>query len=335
MNTRTASMTRALLMLWALFTALPALALDEAPGQDHPLVSRFADSRLIGYRQTNWEQALVPTTAALKHGRWSEVQPVEGRLTRLLYTAPRGKSRLEVHRNYEQALLAAGLTKRASCEQRCEQVRVSLDSVLGYRSGMQFARDAIPHPVSGTFMITSAFSDEEARWFYGTLQRGGAEWHVLVATSQTVNTSMDMATTFIQIVEPKPMQTGQVTVDAKAIGQGLQSEGKIALYGLLFDTGKSALKPESQGQLTEMVALMKSQPALKVYIVGHTDNVGALDANRALSLARAQAVVAALQQAGIAADRLSAQAAASIAPVASNSSDAGRAKNRRVELVAQ
>jgi OmpA-OmpF porin, OOP family len=272
MNPLTAWMNRLLLTLWALGTALPALALDEAPGQHHPLVSRFGESRLVGYLQTHGEQARVPTRAALKNGRWSEVQPVA-------YTSARGKSHLKVHRNDEQALLATGLTKQASCEQRCKPVRVSLDTVLSNRSGMQFARDAIPHPVSGTFMITSAFSDEQVRWFYGTPQRGGAEWHVRVATSQTVKASTDMATAFIQIVEPKPMQTD----------------------------GKSALKPESQGQLHETTALLERQAALKVFIVGHTDHVGVFEANRALSLA----------------------------PMAPNGHEGGRARDRRVELVLQ
>ena len=74
----------------------------------------------------------------------------------------------------------------------------------------------------------------------------------------------------------------------------LKAEGKIALYGLLFDTGKTELKPESKAQLDAMAELLKSQPALKAWIVGHTDNVGGFEANEKLSLARAQAVVAAL-----------------------------------------
>ncbi|MFX8024096.1 OmpA family protein, partial [Acinetobacter baumannii] len=97
-----------------------------------------------------------------------------------------------------------------------------------------------------------------------------------------------------EIVEPKAMPTGQVTVDAKAIGQGLAAEGRVALTGLFFDTGKAELKPESKPQLDAMAELLKAQPALKAWIVGHTDNVGGFDANEKLSLARAQAVVAAL-----------------------------------------
>jgi outer membrane protein OmpA-like peptidoglycan-associated protein len=110
----------------------------------------------------------------------------------------------------------------------------------------------------------------------------------------------------------------------------------VALYGIYFDTGKAELKPESRPQLDEMGKLLQAQPALKVYIVGHTDNQGSLEANLQLSQQRAQAVVAAL--AGtykIDAKRLQARGVANLAPLAGNGNDAGRARNRRVELVAQ
>jgi outer membrane protein OmpA-like peptidoglycan-associated protein len=86
-----------------------------------------------------------------------------------------------------------------------------------------------------------------------------------------------------------------------------------------------------------MAALLKAQPAWRVFIVGHTDNVGSYDANQALSQQRAQTVVAALATAPYAIDpkRLVAKGVANIAPVASNGDDAGRARNRRVEMVLQ
>ena len=115
----------------------------------------------------------------------------------------------------------------------------------------------------------------------------------------------------------------------------MQADGKIALYGIYFDTGKAVLKPESQAQVDQMVALLKAQPTLKVYLVGHTDSEGALDANLALSQQRAQAVVDALVRAKVDAKRLNARGVANLAPVASNAADAGRARNRRVELVLQ
>ncbi len=125
-----------------------------------------------------------------------------------------------------------------------------------------------------------------------------------------------------------------VTMDAAAMGTGLDAKGSVALYGIYFDTAKSALKPESDPTLVEIGKLLSGSPALKVFVVGHTDMVGDAAANVKLSQARAEAVVAALvSRQKVAASRLVAFGAGPYAPVASNRSEEGRAKNRRVELV--
>jgi outer membrane protein OmpA-like peptidoglycan-associated protein len=108
----------------------------------------------------------------------------------------------------------------------------------------------------------------------------------------------------------------------------------VSIYGIFFDTGQSTIKPESKSTLDQIAALLKTRPALKLYVVGHTDMTGALAHNRTLSEARARAVVNALvKNYGIAAARLEGHGVGPLAPVASNAEEAGRAKNRRVELV--
>jgi OmpA-OmpF porin, OOP family len=140
----------------------------------------------------------------------------------------------------------------------------------------------------------------------------------------------------LQIVEATPMASGEVTVDAKAMSQGLAQSGHIALYGIHFASDSAVLSQDSDHTLTEMAKLLKAQPALKVYIVGHTDNSGALTHTFSLSQQRAEAVAKTLAtRYGIAPARLAAKGLASYAPVASNHSDAGKAQNRRVELVEQ
>jgi outer membrane protein OmpA-like peptidoglycan-associated protein len=135
------------------------------------------------------------------------------------------------------------------------------------------------------------------------------------------------------VVEKQAMQQ-VVTMDAKAMAQDLGDAGRVAIYGIHFDTGKAELKPDSAPALGEIAKLLKQNPSLKVYIVGHTDMVADLALNLKLSLARAQAVVNSLvSQNGIASARLSAFGAGPYAPVATNTTEEGRAKNRRVELV--
>lgn len=123
-------------------------------------------------------------------------------------------------------------------------------------------------------------------------------------------------------------------MDAGAMGGSLNETGKVALYGIYFDTGKSVLKPESDLTLAEIAKLLKQNSLLNVFIVGHTDMVGDPAANLRLSQDRAQAVIAALtSRYGVASTRLQPFGAGPYAPVASNKTEEGRAKNRRVELV--
>ncbi len=135
------------------------------------------------------------------------------------------------------------------------------------------------------------------------------------------------------IIEKQAMQQ-EVTVDANAMARDIGETGRVAIYGILFDTGKSDIKPESTPALAEIAKLLKASPALKVYVVGHTDMTADLATNLKLSQARAQSVVNALvNQYGIATSRLIPFGNGPYAPVATNRTEAGRAKNRRVELV--
>jgi len=161
------------------------------------------------------------------------------------------------------------------------------------------------------------------------LGKGGKEAWVVVNTSN-IPSGMFITMT---IIEKEGMKQ-EVTMDAAAMAQGLSDAGEVAIYGVYFDTGKSDLKPESGPAVDEIAKLLKENPALKVFIVGHTDMVGDPAANVKLSQARAQAVVSALvTKNGIAAGRLTPFGAGPYAPVASNKTEEGRAKNRRVELV--
>jgi OmpA-OmpF porin, OOP family len=138
----------------------------------------------------------------------------------------------------------------------------------------------------------------------------------------------------MMVVIEKEAMKQDVTLDAKAMAHDIGEAGRVAVYGILFDTGKSELKPESAPALTEIAKLLKENPSLKVYVVGHTDMVADLATNLRLSQARAQSVVSALaSQHGIAAARLIPYGDGPYAPVASNQTEEGRAKNRRVELV--
>jgi len=131
------------------------------------------------------------------------------------------------------------------------------------------------------------------------------------------------------VVEVAAMQQ---VVKANKLLEELNKNGFIALY-INFDTGKADLKADGKATVAEIVAMLKSAPAVKIAIEGHTDNVGQAAANKALSERRAQSVMAAVAAGGIEPGRLSAAGFGQERPVADNRSEAGRAKNRRVALV--
>jgi len=137
----------------------------------------------------------------------------------------------------------------------------------------------------------------------------------------------------MDIIEKQAMQQ-EVTLDAAAMATSIADSGSVAIYGINFDTASSVIKSESEPAIDEIAKLLANNSTLKVYIVGHTDMVGEAASNVKLSQARAQSVITALvSKHGIAAPRLIAFGAGPYAPIASNETDEGRAKNRRVELV--
>jgi len=139
----------------------------------------------------------------------------------------------------------------------------------------------------------------------------------------------------LNIVEREVMKQ-EITANAEAMGNDINSTGHVAVYGIYFDSGKAEIKPESDTAIVQISKLLKNNQSLKLYVVGHTDNVGTIEANMKLSKDRADAVVNTLiTKYGIPSARLKSYGVASLAPVASNDTEEGKAKNRRVELVKQ
>jgi OmpA-OmpF porin, OOP family len=140
---------------------------------------------------------------------------------------------------------------------------------------------------------------------------------------------------WLSFVQKKGMAQ-DVIVDAAALGNDINATGHAAVYGIYFDSGQSSIKPESAGAIAEIAKLMKAQPALKLFVVGHTDNQGGAEFNVKLSQGWGEAVLQALVlERGIPASRLWSWGCGLFAPIASNDSEDGRAKNSRVELIKQ
>jgi len=169
---------------------------------------------------------------------------------------------------------------------------------------------------------------DDGRVVLAKIQKGGALTHVQVSAFN------DGRNYELVIVESKAMEQ-EVVADANALSQSIAANGKAAVYGIYFDTGKSVIKPESAPTIDEIVKLLNQSPKLALFVVGHTDNVGTLESNLKLSSDRAASVVKALVGKGISSSRLKAAGVGPYCPETSNATEEGKAKNRRVELVAQ
>ncbi len=283
---------------------------DVEGSHDYPGIGRFAGSVITGYDAKDFDATRLQT-APFKDGQPTGEKRPEGKVTRIAYRTGAGPSILEVSRNFETQLAKAGFETLLAC---------NVDDC----GGIPFseALDVLPVPQ----MWVDGFN---YRYFAGhKAGENGAETYATVLVSQ----NNDEITAELVVTEVGAIANKMV--DAAAMAKGLGESGHIALYGIYFDTDKAVLKPESRPTLDEIAKLLKDQPDLKVIIVGHTDSQGGFDYNMDLSKRRAAAVAADLAKTyKIAAARLQTAGVGYLAPVGSNATDDGRAKNRRVELV--
>jgi OOP family OmpA-OmpF porin len=308
----------------------------DAPGsRDHPLISRYTGSYIIGYEHKAYDQHTLALgkpqrTADMSGWELASSQVVEGALTRILYVAPPERSSLEVLRNYEEALTEAGFEKLYECEPaECGSMLVNLIYPLGTRL-----------TTSGQASEYALNFAKDPRFLVGRIPGPNGDIYVSVFVGignfDQFKQLVGRAITLLEVVETTTMDTGKVTVDAAVMAKGIDATGKIALYGIYFDSDRAEVKPDSKPTLDEIATLMRERPALNLYVVGHTDGTGALSHNLDLSQSRAEAVVAALvSNHGVGAERLVAKGVGPLAPVSTNASEDGRAQNRRVEIVAQ
>jgi outer membrane protein OmpA-like peptidoglycan-associated protein len=137
----------------------------------------------------------------------------------------------------------------------------------------------------------------------------------------------------LTVIEREPMKQ-DIVIKADLIKEKIELEGKIAIYGIYFDVGLSQIKPDSEESLEQIALFLKDNPEINCWVVGHTDSDGSFETNSTLSLARAQAVAAYLQNNySISPDRLFAEGVGPLAPISSNDTEEGKKLNRRVELV--
>jgi OmpA-OmpF porin, OOP family len=341
-----------LIVLMMLATS-PAIAIEKVPTKDLPKltdidnIKRFTGSVLVFRDDVAYDEVTFPMGKVVYENeklRATKSLARSGTRTMLTYITPAGRSPLEVLRNYQQDLKAGGFKPLFECaEDDCGNAseftggnNFNFANILFKDGSFSTERGAAHVCAAGAQMTGFRYALLENVALGETL--AVMTWRPLVkGYAFSCPDAIEQHTSVMVFqVKAKQMEQKMTLLSANEMSQSLASTGKVAIYGILFDTNKAEIKPESRASIEQIGALLKQQPALKLHVVGHTDNVGALTGNIDLSKRRADAVAAALaKDFGVTRDRLTANGVASLAPVASNANDAGRAKNRRVELVLQ
>lgn len=236
---------------------------------------------------------------------------IEGRFHSAAFTAEPGKtfSAFEVQKNFDTVIGQLGGRKVADGRLPTEVVKAwGAEITDGFKSGVDPAAYRYPEANSTVWVIRRGDGNI---WVYLTANdtRGGYVVGREAALSPT-----------------------STLIGAASLKQAIDAAGKVAVQ-VNFATDRSDILPESQPQVDEIVQLLKADPALRLAINGHTDDTGTAAHNQALSEARARSVVAALVAKGIPAESLKPAGIGNSQPIADNASEAGKARNRRVELV--
>lgn len=313
----------------------------DIPGaSDHPLVKRITGSEIFFSKSTDFDALKLSLSKLEWIGHEAKIKPfqsatVEGKRLTHYYKLPEKIGVLETFRNYQQDLKDSGFEILHSGQG--EEVETP-----GYNN--QIAKEILK--MTGSY----ATPEEKAHWpFQNTDEKTAAYIAAKKSTdsgeiyvsayivpnthNNWLNIPVDRTLVRLDICEVKSREQRMELVRSAEMASQISLNGRIALYGILFDFDKATLRSDSEPTLAEIARLLHESPQLSILVVGHTDATGSFDYNRTLSQKRAESVVENLAAKGIERQRLFPVGVSFASPVASNTTDDGKAKNRRVELV--
>lgn len=301
---------------------------DVRGSADHPLISRFPDTRINSYYTREYDEFLVATGPRDPEQPLPPVVRLEGKVTTLGYEAnDRKYSALQIFRNYEKAFALAGFAPIYTCRTDNECGRKFIRQLYWYgnaaRQGRDHGLDAPNlHGNRHPYFYWSGKAEIQGKEIYATLlvnQAGSGKFPAKVV---------------LDIGEIEMLDTDRISINLDGMTTAIAETGKVELEGVLFDTAKATLKAESAAVVATIADYLQQNSSQSFYVVGHTDSQGDFNFNMRLSESRADTVVSSLvREHGIESGRLVAVGVGPASPVLSNATDVGRTKNRRVELV--
>ncbi|MBB3167800.1 OmpA family protein [Simiduia aestuariiviva] len=302
---------------------------DVRHSKDSPIVTRYPGSWIIKYSSSDFDKYVVALNAKRhpeqkKYAFLTEkFKVIEGIRTSIDYRLPKGGSQRQVYKNYENALKKKGYSLLFDCYRKsCAVGAESVPRMLSTGGHIPKLANSNAH-----IMTTSSYLAAEK-------VEGNKITTVAVMVGYNEGSPSAGLVYRIDVIESTELDLSQVTVTD--LNDKLATQGRVALYGITFEFNSARVQSESERTLQTIADYLAANPRQKVYVVGHTDNVGSIEANLSLSERRAEAVVAELINSyGVASHRLAPKGVAMLSPVAPNTSEAGRELNRRVEIVAQ
>ena len=314
------------------------------------MIGRFSGSIIIEYVKKDFDEFALPLSPLVKVEGKRDLhnnvvfepktkKVLEGHRLRVMYVLPEGIAPLQAIRNYQNEVKGKG--GRTLFE--CKDMDCGGAQRLSWGGGGQMSLSMYIWPrekasqknKAADCALRSAISEQR----YTALEFPGSRAYASVL-AYAINGSGECKSfngrtvVALDVLEPQGMAQKMEAPKADEMAQAISATGRVALYGIYFDSNKADVKPESKDALEQIALLLKNQPGLKLIVVGHTDNVGAFSANAELSRRRAEAVIATLvAQHQVDAKRLPPFGVSFASPVAANSTEEGRMKNRRVELV--
>ena len=289
------------------------------------LVSPFAGSEEQGSYESEFDRFQYLSDS----GNGIEKVTTEGRLSSRVFLKPGDKSTYEVFKSYSKELEAAGfemLSALGEVKGQAQKLSREINRGTGvnaiekrdYRKG---GKPAVGGDVSWLTTFTEYY-------IAARKTEGDTEYLVVVLIADR----RDLYA--VDVVATAAMEQNTVALSLDAVRSEMESKGRVAVYGILFDTGSASLRADSEDALKVIAEYLSENPDRSFYVVGHTDDQGSISSNIQLSQARAESTVKAIAERVSGAEaRLTAHGVGPLSPVSTNAQEDGRQLNRRVELV--
>lgn len=311
--------------------ATQAQPLTDLPGvSDMEGLPRVANTKIVGYKFSEYDVAPFITGA---EERKSLVTEAEGERYRYIYAGVATQSPLQLMRNYQKAFRQFG---DYELQYECKSTRECPHNFSNVVLWSSDHRMPIEVPGNNSFRFGYPPHSRD-HYFYAIVEREGVRYHVSAFALQMklkapVNAEVPLL--HLEIVKEESFSDDLEFVTSAEMLHQIESTGSVALYGITFELDSAEITPASAGTVQEIAKLLQTDPSLDVYVVGHTDNQGALGYNEDLSSRRAAAVASRLiHDHQIAAARLTSRGVGPLSPVVSNATEEGQGQNRRVEIV--